>query len=508
MKKCLLFVRTSTSRQETESQLKETREYAESLGYDEFVTLERRGSSAYKVTDDYLELIEEMKKTIMQDSEIKAVVCWAMNRLFRNITIADELKNWFVTNKIQLEIREPHIRLLEPDGSLSNSSEMIFYFFSVYSKQQIDELRRKSSRAKNRCKGLHQFIGGKVRFGYDVVDKQVVAHPTEAQIVKEIFSLYAEADQSYKSVTNEINDRYGLNIRWQTLKKIVCCELYYDGAMYPPLITKEQFDRCIANRREKKKILSYKHFSFANRLIKCPICGNGYTANGIYYRCANSDKSKVISIQNVDGLLWLIASHLEGERMMKENNRAEYEQKIAVLEAKIKSVDSSTQKWEKKAARAKKMALDGLIEIDEYKAILNEIDKEQRDIKAKVESWQAEIVDLRRILIEDKKTLKKILNIAGTISNYNEQQMRQIVRKWVKRITIDGDIFTIETLVRSYKARYYSHSHSSKWLTMSNHPIVVRPIVRQGDTCFFGDTHAKTTDLPATLAWLSGSGIV
>ena len=38
-KKCILFVRASTLKQEVESQLKETREYDESLGYKEFVIL-------------------------------------------------------------------------------------------------------------------------------------------------------------------------------------------------------------------------------------------------------------------------------------------------------------------------------------------------------------------------------------------------------------------------------------------------------------------------------------
>lgn len=155
-KKCILFVRASTSKQETESQLKETKEYAESLGYNEFITIGKAGASAYKVADEYLALIDEMKETIKKDPEIKAVVCWAMNRLFRNISVADELKNWFVENKIQLEIREPHIKLLEADGSLSNSSEMIFYFFSVYNKQQIDELKKKSIRGKNAKKSYTQ----------------------------------------------------------------------------------------------------------------------------------------------------------------------------------------------------------------------------------------------------------------------------------------------------------------------------------------------------------------
>ena len=38
-KKCLLFFRVSTTKQEWESQLKETKHYAETLGFNDFVTV-------------------------------------------------------------------------------------------------------------------------------------------------------------------------------------------------------------------------------------------------------------------------------------------------------------------------------------------------------------------------------------------------------------------------------------------------------------------------------------
>ena len=511
MKKCLLFIRVSTNRQELQSQIDETKEYAKSLGYDEFVILDKRGASAYEVADEYLALIEEMKYTVENDPEIKAVVCWAMNRLFRNIKMADELKEWFVDNKIQLEIKEPHIRLLEDDGTLSDASEMLFHFFAVFNKQQINELRAKSHRSKVRDKALHKFIGGPVKFGYKVVDKQIVPDDREAQIVNDLFDVYGTGEYSYSTATREINERYGLNLEWRTVKKFIADKKYYDGTMYPPIITKEQYDLCV-EKREKNwtqfKPSEYKHHRFANRLIRCPVCGKGYTANVECYRCIDNDGSRFVGINNMDGLLWVIASHLEGERLVNENSKGEYMQKKAVLASKIASVDKYTSKGEKRAERAKKMALDGLIEVEEYKGILEAVKKEQEEVEKRVNDWKSRIKELDRLINEDKRSIEKILNISNFITSRNELEMRSIVRKWIKRIDIDGDIFTITTLTRVYKCVYSRYNWQSRWLTMGGRPLAVRPLNRKGDKCEFGKLRIGAADIPITIAWLGGSEIV
>lgn len=513
-KKCLLFIRTSTSKQETESQLKETKEYAESLGYNEFVTIGKAGASAYKVADEYLALIDEMKSTVEKDPEIKAVVCWAMNRLFRNIKMADELKEWFVDNKIQLEIKEPHIKLLEDDGTLSNSSEMVFHFFAVFNKQQIDELRKKSSRAKRRDKELHKYIGGYMPpFGYRLDEnKFIVPDPVNAPILQEIFNLYATGDFSYKELTQEINERYGTSLCPHSMRNFLTRKLYYDDTMYPPIISEEQFKKCEEQRRNSTgKPSSYKHHTFANRLIRCK-CGRGYTSCDNKYICSRRIHGEcdapTISLSNLDGLLWLISSHLESDRMLKSDNKKELLENKAVLEAKIKSMDNYTIKGEKRSQRAKKMALEGLIEIDEYKDILKEVEIEQKEVMTKIENWKSDIREIERLISEDGMTLKRILELSDKFDSYDEEKMYNIVRRWVKRITFQENVFTIETLARTYKAVYNRYGYASRWYTVNGNPIATKPIERVNDICRFGTNKCTPKDIPVTMAWLGGSEIV
>lgn len=513
IKKCILFVRASTLKQEVESQLKETREYAESLGYNEFVILGGTGKSAYKVTDEYLALIDEMKETIKKDPEIKAVVCWAMNRLFRNISVADELKNWFVENKIQLEIREPHIKLLEADGSLSNSSEMIFYFFSVYNKQQIDELKKKSIRGKNAKKAIHKYAGGKYPpFGYEIdKDKFVVPNEKEAVIVNDIFNLYATGEYSYPQLVKEINERYGTNLQVHSIFNFLKRKSYYDNTIYPPIITEAQFKACADERaRCTVKPSVYKHFTFANRLIKCPKCGKGYTANERRYICHRLNKcsSPTISTANLDGLLWLIASHLESERLLNTSAKDEYLQKKAVLEAKIASVDNYTRRYEKVRQNLKKALIQGSLDADDYTDGINRVAAEEKETLGNISVWKAQISEIDKLIAEDGNSIRRILEISGKINGMDEQEMRTIVRRWIKQITFEGDIWTVETLTRTYRAVYNCYGFPSRWKTVNGNFLAVRPLKRDKDVCEFQNIKLKPTDLPYTLSWLGGSVIV
>ena len=120
---------------------------------------------------------------------------------------------------------------------------MIFYFFSVYNKQQIDELKKKSIRGKNAKKAMHKYAGGKLPpFGYEIdKDKFVVPNEKEVVIVNDIFNLYATGEYSYPQLVKEINERYGTNLQVHSIFNFLKRKSYYDNTVYPPIITEAQF---------------------------------------------------------------------------------------------------------------------------------------------------------------------------------------------------------------------------------------------------------------------------
>lgn len=512
MKKCLIWTRVSTERQEIESQIKETVEYAKSLGFDEFVSLSRIGASAYKANALYLDMIDELKTMIDTDKDIKAVVCWHLNRLARNDQYAIQIKNFLIEHKVQLYIKEPQLKLLKDDGTVDEGAELVFNIFAAMSRQQISELKAKSHRAKVRDKALHKYLGSRIPLGYTVKDKMLIPDEDNAQIIKDLFDLYGTGEWSYIRLAKEFNERYGTNYyNKHNIKSMLTNKHYYDGEMCPPIITKEQYDKAAQQRaKSTSRPQSHGNIRFAAKLIECPVCGRHYTANIRDYRCINDCNNKRISIANLDGLLWFIASHLEGDRMLKTDTKDELRQKRAVLDAKIKSVDNYTTKGEKRAQRAKKMALEGLIEIEEFKKILKEVETEQKETRLKVEQWRSEIVDIDRLIAEDTMSMKRILEISGSIDAYDEEQMFTIVHRWVKGIVFTDDwVFTIETLTRVYKVRYNRYGYPSRWFTVNGNTLAVPKFKhnKNGDSALV-PSKCTVKDIPNTLAWLGGSEII
>ena len=512
-KKCLLFFRVSTTKQEWESQLKETRKYAESLGFNDFVTVGKAGASAYKVADEYMALVDEMKDLIEKDNTIEAVITYHLNRLCRNDKVAMDIKEFLIKHHTNLYVYEPTIKLLNDDGTVNTGAELAFSLFATMSRQQIDELIVKSKRGKKAKQAMHKYIGGfQVPFGYKMDENRfVLPDEKEAVIVNDIFNLYATGEYSYPQLVKEINERYGTNLQVHSIFNFLHRKSYYDGKVYPPIITEAQFKAC-ADERAKctAKPSVYKHYTFANRLIKCPKCGKGYTNAQTKYIChkLNHCGSPTISTANLDGLLWLIASHLESERLAHTNTKEQLLAEKAVLSQKIDGVAQYLTKGEKRAQRAKKMALDGLIEIEEYKAILKEVEADQKETKKKVEHWRQQMADIDKMIEEDRLTIKKILEISGRITSMNEQEMRTIVRRWVRQITFEGDVWTIETLTRTYKAVYHCYGFPTRWKTVNGNFIAAQPLKRDKDVCEFQQIKLKPAELPYTLAWLGGSEIV
>ena len=168
----------------------------------------------------------------------------------------------------------------------------------------------------------------------------------------------------------------------------------------------------------------------------------------------------------------------------------------------------SLAKVEKRAQRAKKMCLSDLLTIEEYQSILKEVESENAEINQKVNDWKAQIVELDRLIAEDSNSIKRILDISDKITSSDEAEMRSIVRRWIKEITFEGSVWTIETITRTYRAVYNCYGFPTKWTTVNGHYIAARPLKRDNNGSRFADIKLKPVDLPYTLAWLSGSEIV
>ena len=142
MAKVLCIVRSSTEAQEIESQKKELIEFCKTKGFadGDMLFIEAQGASARSLNKKYLQMLESIKSTILNDSEIKSVAVWALNRLGRVESKLHEMKEFFVKNRIQVYCKDPSFKLLKEDETEETTGSMMISVYAAMVKIDTEEM--------------------------------------------------------------------------------------------------------------------------------------------------------------------------------------------------------------------------------------------------------------------------------------------------------------------------------------------------------------------------------
>lgn len=148
--KAILLLRVSTEKQEIESQKEELTKLAIADKYKtkDLIYIEGVGASAIKLNDKYLAEVDELFSTIEQDKSINTVYAWEISRVGRNEEMLMKIKNFLIEHRVNLIIKEPSLRLLNPDGSVNNGTELAFSLFATMSAQEFKVKKERFKRGK------------------------------------------------------------------------------------------------------------------------------------------------------------------------------------------------------------------------------------------------------------------------------------------------------------------------------------------------------------------------
>lgn len=479
--KVLVFLRVSTEAQELEEQRKEMIEFVQLYGYtlDDIIFIEDKGASAIKLNEKYLDMIDDIASYI-ESGEIDCVAVWAVNRLARNEVMFAQIKSKLVENKIQLLVKTPTLQLLNPDGTINSGSELALSLFSTMAQQEMLERKSKFKRTKKAYAPKGMYTGGTARrFGYKVENKYFVPCEVDGESVKLMFELYSTGKYSFYKLAGELNIR-GIEKKHGKGKftaafvgDIISSPAYYGEVMeqwnnrvYPPLISKELFDKC-AEIREKNKIeMRVKDVNdkpLAARLIRCTECGHKFMSSGALYKCCmhNIKESKYcpnsISVQKklVDALVWRVASavHLEFLWSMSDEKLEEYTREVEIIDMKINTITNNINGVQKKKQRIIDTFLEGLI------------DKENRDLKLskiseEVATYQKELNSLNETknslikLIESYQKKDEVESFISSMDTLNALDKYDVIHQQLKEVTFErykmefeGKIFDNATLI-------------------------------------------------------------
>lgn len=485
MSKVIIFCRVSTDSQEVESQLKETKEYAISLGYNEkdFIYISSIGASAVKLNTLYQQTIQQLKDYILS-GEISAVVVYHLNRLCRNDVIAMELKQLLIENNVQLHVKEPTISLLNVDGSVNSGAELCFSLFATLNKQNAIELKTKTLRGKRAKAEKGLYGGGGIPFGYLVENDVFIINPDEKYIVETIFDLYNNGLSESKIVKELIETKVVESITKTRVNTILHNSNYCGNNAFPQLIDSELFNQVQEKIKSNTIVRSSKHYYFGARIFKCQ-CGLAYNVwHNELYNCISENKSvphsKGLSVAFLDGLLYKVVYDRINTQLKKtsENNRNNLIKKINALSMKSIKLATDLDKFKEKYSRLQDLYIDGLYSKSEYNIKKTQLQIKENTIKEQLKSIELDLNYLTNVYVD-----KSIYNPMD--NNYSSQDIQRLINQHIKLISYIDNTITVTFVDNTTFICYYKRNRKDIkfWLDKDfSSPLETPFITHKGET--------------------------
>ena len=504
--KCLVMVRVSTESQRLEDQHREMEVFCAGEGYDEIVFVEDKGASAIKLNDQYRLMIQQVQDEIEKDPGIGCFAVWELSRAFRNELVFQQVKQFLVERKIQFLVKNPYLKLLNPDGSVNPGMEIAVTLMATLAKQEMQLKQERFKRAKDAMRKQGRFTGGTVRFGYKVdKDGYIVIDEETAPVVRLVFDLYSTGKYSIMDVYEELKSR-GYDVKYSYLNRMVSDRAYIDPP-YPQMISEELWKRCEEVR--KQHVISVprgKRNCFGTGIFRCSVCGRKMIAEGVQYRCWHHNKASApphcsngltIRVENLDGLLWFVAVQEETKYRfrMDADKKKEFEKEIEVMRQKVETARKNLSSLSEKRTRISELYEEGYITKEDMKKRQNKTLSEEKMYQNTILEFEEKIEGFLGALrananeVPNPDFMKDVY--LGVLRESEIKEMDRIVKNQIRTVTAtatefhgrkSAQVIAIETVYSGVRKFIYV---ARKWkghyfFTMEGKPLVtVRKIVRE-----------------------------
>ena len=490
MAKAIIWCRVSTTQQEFDSQKKDLINQAIRDGFkkeSDRIVIGEAGASAIKMNEVYQKEVNKLIETIDNVPGVTTIYVWEVSRLARNEIAFYQMKDRIIKGKIQLICNVPQIKLLDDNGEVNHGMEITLNLLVTLAKQEMEIKMKRFDRGRRRKAAEGKWTGGTLSYGYKVDtdrDNLIVIDDEKAEYVKEVFNNY-EAGKSQAAIAKDFFERGITEISLHQVNRILNNERYTGKMMvhggrferaFPPIITKEQFDRCRKIADKNNLILSKaKNIYYGDHIVRCYKCGKYCDVQGTNYHCydafnrlkplmsatpkANCDNHLCISANCMDSLLWYVAIEVETDYILNsaEKDRKLYQEKIKNLKAKFENIEKRLAKCDEKRQRVRDVYLDGDMTIEERDKRYQKIEFERHEILDEKIEYQNDI-DHYEDLIENvlgkynfddvesiEGNLEQIMKLSQQIASItNDKERSEIVHRHFKKITYENATIEVD----------------------------------------------------------------
>lgn len=204
----ICFTRVSTKMQDLNSQEREVIAMAKNDGYnDNQIILISEKESGYCLNEDERIGINQMKRAIEEET-IDCVYCWEVSRIARRLKIVVSISDYLKERKVNLKVKKEHLEMFGCDGKENPLYTMLMAILGSFAEMERNTIIERMNRTKKMMTHNGQMANNSPKFGYSIDEnKYFIVNDEEADIVRQIFTLYASGEYSCSTLAKEMNER-------------------------------------------------------------------------------------------------------------------------------------------------------------------------------------------------------------------------------------------------------------------------------------------------------------
>lgn len=472
--KAILFSRVSTLGQDLTQQNDELYAEAKRNGYDEkdIILIEQK-ESAIKLDEDERIGIHQLKDAIAKEN-VECVIIYEISRLSRRPTVLYSVRDFLIEHQVNLICMKPYMRLLDPDGKMSQTASILFSLFGALSESEMMIKKERMMRGRLAKREQLKYIGGNVQFGYtwDKDSDKIYVNEEERDTVIEIFERYANGE-SKRQIAKDLVDRGQLRydsystacvMLGRMLRRPEYAGIKGDTYPYPAIISQELYYK-VRTRAESRNNyrVRIQGLYYLQGLIHWKMNGMLMSPSklSVQYKAwdENTNTGTMINLDYIESLVW----HF----VVEYKKRISGPEKVHTAKSIIDEIMRNNQRQQK--AIEEHYNIEKTIERINERVVKGKMSDTQGD--RMIEEQQVRLKELDNMMnkyAEDTRTLQSQLdNLKNNINDYdslNEEQKNRIIRECVKRVDIDRDgITSIGKYIEIYMANGHKHLvHMSK----------------------------------------------
>lgn len=282
MKKCYLYLRVSTTKQDYERQREDLTKFANAYDWEIVDTFEDKQSGKDDERTGFLALRAQIENPT---NEVKTVLVWECSRLSRRISTLSALIDDWKNKHINVMFYKERCWLFYPEtGAEDRQSYAFLCVISAFAQIEIEGMRQRIESSRKKYIENNQTFNAKPGFGWvrNKDTKKLEVYEKEAVIIRRAYNLIANGQsltRTERQFRLEYPDVAGVISFFKKMDetKYIGRFVLKNGVIdVPPIVSEELFNRAIKTLRDndtRDRDKPSKAYRLLQGILRCPVCG-------------------------------------------------------------------------------------------------------------------------------------------------------------------------------------------------------------------------------------------